>query len=1043
MKFTGSILFAMTLVLVFSNMVAQQLAIPRIEQMPNIPQPYAMRDWKSVAKGYDSLVFNYNASGQYLPLSSLYSSTVNYPSAQSFRLKSYVGSLNAGGEGINCLPAVIGAELAGIDKRNQNGNDWVVMCKEWFNTLPAERVYLNNPRESSGTDWWYETMPNVFFYQLYDLHTDITEFKSQFPIVADRWLNATKAMGGSSTPWHLPNMDHRAWELSTMTPNDVDVHEPEAAGAIGWLMYQAYVKTGEEQYRIGAEWSMEFLNRQTLNPSYELQLGCGTYTAARMNAELGTAYDLQKLFNWCFDVGPLRSWGATLGNWGGCDAYGLIGEVQQFQPSYAFLMNTLQHVAMLAPIARYDDRYARAIGKWVLNAANAARLFYSNSLPDANQDGESWSKTNDPHSYIGYEALKQTENNIYPFATGDAVKNGWAATNFALYGSSHVGYMAAVVDTTDVPKVLRLDLLKTDFGHSPAYPTYLYFNPFDSTVTVSIDLGNEASDIYDAAANSFILNSVSHKTLFTIPANSARVLVLVPAGGTVTYSDENMLINGIVVDYQSSNPVINHQPRIKSLAASHDTVLLNHFAEFFCTVTDIDSDSLSFQWSSAHGTLYGTGPQVTWRAPDTTGFYPIICTVTDSKNAAVSDTLNIFVVVGINHIPSINKIQSTPRKMNLNSTTTITCVAVDIDGDPLNYSWSSNAGTITGTGGTISWRSPLTEGNYWLSCIVDDGNGGIVKDSISIEVRDFSRYVKGNLLVYYPFNGNANDYSGNNRNGIISNAQLVVDRNGNPNSAFSFDGFSSSIKIANDNGLNTQNAFAANFWMTIGAFYSREQYPISHGNYVNRLKVSISNKHLRWTVNTSAGIKNLDSESELMLDSLYNVSVIYDGSDMEIFLNGELDAFVPWNGAIQQTVIDFMIGQVLPNDNNYNFNGVLDELRLFDYGLSVDEIIMLSSRLTSVKHRSPSTVPTKITLDTYPNPFNPATVIRVSLPVSGHVMVVIADVLGREVTKLIDEYLPSGLIERQWNAEANASGIYFCVMIVHNQTFIKKLVLLR
>ena len=381
--------------------------------------------------------------------------------------------------------------------------------------------------------------------------------------------------------------------------------------------------------------------------------------------------------------------------------------------------------------------------------------------------------------------------------------------------------------------------------------------------------------------------------------------------------------------------------------------------------------------------------------------------------------------------------------MNLNSTTTITCVAVDIDGDPLNYSWSSNAGTITGTGGTISWRSPLTEGNYWLSCIVDDGNGGIVKDSISIEVRDFSRYVKGNLLVYYPFNGNANDYSGNNRNGIISNAQLVVDRNGNPNSAFSFDGFSSSIKIANDNGLNTQNAFAANFWMTIGAFYSREQYPISHGNYVNRLKVSISNKHLRWTVKTSAGIKDLDSESELMLDSLYNVSVIYDGSDMEIFLNGELDAFVPWNGAIQQTVIDFMIGQVLPNDNNYNFNGVLDELRLFDYGLSVDEIIMLSSRLTSVKHRSPSTVPTKITLDTYPNPFNPATVIRVSLPVSGHVMVVIADVLGREVTKLIDEYLPSGLIERQWNAEANASGIYFCVMIVHNQTFIKKLVLLR
>jgi len=73
-------------------------------------------------------------------------------------------------------------------------------------------------------------------------------------------------------------------------------------------------------------------------------------------------------------------------------------------------------------------------------------------------------------------------------------------------------------------------------------------------------------------------------------------------------------------------------------------------------------------------------------------------------------------------------------------------------------------------------------------CIANDGHGGIVKDSISIEVRDFSKYVKGNLLAHYPFNNNANDLSGNNRNGIISNMVSVVDRNGNPSSAYSFDG---------------------------------------------------------------------------------------------------------------------------------------------------------------------------------------------------------------------------------------------------------------
>lgn len=1024
-------------------MFAQQISIPRIEQMANLPQPYAMRDWKSVAKGYDSLVFNYNASGQYLPLSSLYSNTVNYPATSSFKLKSYVGSPGLGGEGINCLPAVIGAELVGINKRNQNGNDWVAMCKEWFNTLPAENVYLNSPRGSSGDDWWYETMPNVFFYQLYDLHPEISEFKVQSTIVADRWLKAMTVMGGSATPWHLPNMDHRAWELSTMTPNDIGVHEPEASGAIAWLMYQAFVKTGEEKYRIGAEWSMEFLNSLSLNPSYELQLVYGTYTAARMNAELGTSYDLEKIFNWNFEVGPFRSWGATLGTWGSYDASGLIGEVDQFQPSYAFLMNTVQHIGTLAPIARYDDQYARAIGKWVLNAANASRLFYSSSLPDTNQDGESWSKVNDPNSTIGYEALKQTENSVSPFATGDAMKNNWAATNFALYGSSHVGYLAAVVETTNVAKVLQLDLLKTDFGHSPAYPTFLYFNPFDSTVSVSINVGTGAANLYDAVTNVFVKNNVTNQTSFTIPANSARVLVITPSGGTVSYSDEKMLINGVVIDYRSSQTVANHSPRIKSTASSHDTIITNNFAEFFCTTIDIDGDSLTIQWSSSHGTLFGEGSQVTWKAPDTSGQYSIICKVTDSKNASVSDTITVLVVVGINHLPSINKLRVTPRKININSSASAECTATDSDDDTLNYVWSSNNGTITGKGTSISWKSPLTEGNYWLYCIVNDGHGGMTKDSISIEVRDFSKYVKGNLLAYYPFNGNANDLSGNNRNGIASSAQLVNDRNGNANSAYLFDGISSSIKISSDNGLNIQNAFALNFWMKIGAFYNREQYPISHGNYSNRWKVSISNKRLRWTVKTSMGIKDLDSESELVVDSLYNISAIYNGSDMEIFLNGELDAFVPWNGLLQQTAIDLTIGQVLPNDNNYNFNGVLDDIRFFDYGLSVDEIAAFSSRLTSVSNNTPITVPTTIALDVYPNPFNPSTTIRLSLPVSGHVSVRIFDLLGREVSSVVDEYLQSGTVDLQWNGEGKSSGIYFCVMTTNAHSIVKKLVLMR
>jgi hypothetical protein len=98
--------------------VPQQLAIPRVELMPNLPQPFRMKDWRATAIAYDKLVFDFNAKGEFLPLVWWDDSRVNIGRA-TFGLPSYVGSPNATGanhEGITCMSAVLGATIAGIDK---------------------------------------------------------------------------------------------------------------------------------------------------------------------------------------------------------------------------------------------------------------------------------------------------------------------------------------------------------------------------------------------------------------------------------------------------------------------------------------------------------------------------------------------------------------------------------------------------------------------------------------------------------------------------------------------------------------------------------------------------------------------------------------------------------------------------------------------------------------------------------------------------------------------------------------------------------------
>lgn len=61
----------------------------------------------------------------------------------------------------------------------------------------------------------------------------------------------------------------------------------------------------------------------------------------------------------------------------------------------------------------------------------------------------------------------------------------------------------------------------------------------------------------------------------------------------------------------------------------------------------------------------------------------------------------------------------------------------------------------------------------------------------------------------------------------------------------------------------------------------------------------------------------------------------------------------------------------------------------------------------------------------HPNPFNPETIIRFALPSGGKTTITIFDISGREVTRLVDGFMPPGYHSVTWNAENSASGLYF------------------
>ena len=157
-------------------------------------------------------------------------------------------------------------------------------------------------------------------------------------------------------------------------------------------------------------------------------------------------------------------------------------------------------------------------------------------------------------------------SNLGPFAQGDLVvtfidllkeatvpivlyRPASAATDLGLYGSSHVGILGGIIKRTNVEKILQLDLLKTDYFHAKAYPTWLYYNPYESAQTVEVELGSEATDIYDAISDQFLQKNAQAHARITIPSDTARIVVLTPVGGNMMREGNRTLIYNVVVRY--------------------------------------------------------------------------------------------------------------------------------------------------------------------------------------------------------------------------------------------------------------------------------------------------------------------------------------------------------------------------------------------------------------------------------------------------------------------------------------------------------------
>ena len=102
----------------------------------------------------------------------------------------------------------------------------------------------------------------------------------------------------------------------------------------------------------------------------------------------------------------------------------------------------------------------------------------------------------------------------------------------------------------------------------------------------------------------------------------------------------------------------------------------------------------------------------------------------------------------------------------------------------------------------------------------------------------------------------------------------------------------------------------------------------------------------------------------------------------------------------------------------------------------------LSTSITSIKNEA--VLPTVFALEqNYPNPFNPSTMISYSIPQNSFVTLKVYDIIGNEITTLVNETRSAGKYEVRFDASELSNGVYFYTVNTDNFTSTKKMLLMK
>lgn len=306
------------------------------------------------------------------------------------------------------------------------------------------------------------------------------------------------------------------------------------------------------------------------------------------------------------------------------------------------------------------------------------------------------------------------------------------------------------------------------------------------------------------------------------------------------------------------------------------------------------------------------------------------------------------------------------------------------------------------------------------------------------------------LVARWPFNGNANDVSGHALHGTVFGAVPDNGYNGQPNTAYKFDGVDDYILVGADSLLDISefsicalvqprgfyagpcqaNTILYRNYQTANDHYGLQYYDNAYDNDCNVFTPT----HEVFAVN-SAGTTSLpttiwDDTQYINEDQWYCVVGTFSRDTLCLYVDGLLRKKLPWTNEPISSNNGLSIGAKFYGGLGYFMNGRIDELRLYDRALTINEVNEIKLFCDSAK------APVKVAdysvpeIRMYPNPVTD--ILNIQIPSSQANLIEILDIHGETIMSQI--HVSSGKL----NLRDLPAGLYFVKLTLKEHVVLRK-----